>query len=88
VHPQSKLTLRISFWFKLALLVLGAAAVLTRLWACEDAYISFRYVENLLDGHGLVYNIGERVEGFTHPLWLLLITPPTALGIPVRLSAL
>jgi len=88
VHPQSKLTLRISFWFKLALLVLGAAAVLTRLWACEDAYISFRYVENLLDGHGLVYNIGERVEGFTHPLWLLLITPPTALGLPVRLSAL
>lgn len=88
MHHQGQLTLRISFWFKIALLALGGVAAFTRLWACEDAYISFRYVENLLDGHGLVYNIGERVEGFTHPLWLLLITLPTALGLPVRLSAL
>ena len=88
MHHQSKLTLRISFWFKIALLALGGVAAFTRLWACEDAYISFRYVENFLDGHGLVYNMGERVEGFTHPLWLLLITLPTALGLHVRMSAL
>nr|MBC8422663.1 hypothetical protein [bacterium] len=32
----------------------------------EDAFISFRYAANLLDGHGLVFNPGERVEGYTN----------------------
>jgi arabinofuranosyltransferase len=39
----------------------------------DDAYISFRYAANLLDGHGLVYNIGERVEGYTNFLWVILL---------------
>lgn len=72
----------------LSLVALSMYGVVTRLWACEDAYISFRYIENWLDGHGLVYNIGERVEGFTHPLWLFLVTIPTAFGMAVRASAL
>ena len=38
----------------------------------DDAYITFRYARNLLHGHGPVFNIGERVEGFTSPLHLLL----------------
>lgn len=38
---------------------------------CDDAYISFRYVENALLGHGLVFNPGERVEGYTNFLWVL-----------------
>ncbi len=37
----------------------------------DDAYISFRYVRNLLDGHGLVFNPGEFVEGYTNFLWVL-----------------
>ena len=37
----------------------------------EDAFISFRYVRNLLDGHGLVFNRGERVEGYSNFLWVL-----------------
>ncbi len=39
----------------------------------DDAYISFRYARNLLDGHGLVYNVGERVEGYTNFLWTMII---------------
>ena len=39
----------------------------------DDAYISYRYALNLAQGHGLVYNIGERVEGFTNLLWTLLV---------------
>ena len=35
----------------------------------DDAFISFRYAANYLDGYGLVYNIGERVEGYTNFLW-------------------
>ena len=37
----------------------------------EDAFISFRYVRNLLEGHGLVFNVGERVEGYSNFLWIL-----------------
>jgi len=39
----------------------------------DDAFITFRYAANFLDGHGLVYNIGERVEGYTNFLWLLFV---------------
>lgn len=42
-------------------------------WVCDDAFITFRYIQNLLAGNGLVYNIGERVEGYTHFLWLCLV---------------
>ena len=37
----------------------------------DDAFISFRYTRNLLEGHGLVFNVGERVEGYTNFLWIL-----------------
>ena len=37
----------------------------------DDAFISFRYVRNLLDGHGLVFNPGEYVEGYTNFLWVI-----------------
>ena len=73
---------------KIGFVALGLYAVVSRLWAAEDAYITFRYIDNLLHGYGLVYNIGDRVEGFTHPLWLILVTIPAALGIPIRAGAL
>ena len=37
----------------------------------DDAFISFRYVRNLIEGHGLVFNPGERVEGYSNFLWVL-----------------
>jgi arabinofuranosyltransferase len=40
-------------------------------WQCDDAFISFRYVWHLLHGNGLVFNPGERVEGYTNFLWVL-----------------
>jgi len=36
----------------------------------DDAFITFRYAENFIQGNGLVYNAGERVEGYTNFLWL------------------
>lgn len=38
----------------------------------DDAYITFRSSENLLHGYGAVFNFGERVQAFTHPLWFLM----------------
>lgn len=40
----------------------------------DDAFISFRYAQNLAHGNGLVWNIGERIEGYTNFLWTLLIS--------------
>jgi len=41
----------------------------------EDAYISFRYAENIADGYGLVFNRdGEVVEGYSNPTWVLLLS--------------
>jgi hypothetical protein len=37
----------------------------------EDAFITFRYAGNLVSGLGAVYNPGERVLGYTSPLWML-----------------
>jgi arabinofuranosyltransferase len=39
----------------------------------DDAYISFRYAANYVNGEGLVYNHGERVEGYTNFLWVMLL---------------
>lgn len=39
----------------------------------DDAYISFRYVERWGEGQGLTFNPGERVEGFSNPLWVGLL---------------
>lgn len=66
----------------LALLALATAAAhaLRLAWVTDDAYISFRYAENLVHGHGLVYNVGERVEGYSNFLWTLWCALGIALG--------
>jgi hypothetical protein len=46
----------------------------------DDAFIYFRYAHNLAEGHGLVYNLGERVEGLTNLLWTLLLAGGIRLG--------
>lgn len=46
----------------------------------DDDYISYRYARNLARGFGLVYQAGERVEGFTNPLWVLIHAAGLALG--------
>lgn len=43
-------------------------------WLGDDIFIALRYVQNFVNGNGLVYNIGEHVEGFTDFLWLMLIS--------------
>ena len=55
---------------------------------CDDAFISFRYVRNLLEGHGLVFNPGEYVEGYTNFLWVLELAAIWRLsGIPPEQAA-
>ena len=67
------------------LVVLATVATVVR-WAADpvvydDAYISFRYAEHLVRGEGLVFNLGERVEGYTNFLWVLLAAGAIAVGL-------
>lgn len=41
----------------------------------DDAYISFQYAKSWWLGRGIVFNPGERVEGYTNFLWVALLTP-------------
>jgi hypothetical protein len=66
-------------------LVLPLLVALYEMWhfhayTVDDAFISFRYARNLIDGHGLVYNLGERVEGYTNLSWTLMIAGALAAG--------
>ena len=50
------------------------AALLKTAWVCDDAYITARTADNFLNGYGLRWNTDERVQAYTHPLWLFVFT--------------
>lgn len=56
----------------LALLIV---ILVRNLWVSDDAFITLRTVDNFLHGYGLVWNVGERVQVYTHPLWMLMLIP-------------
>ncbi|MEW5923883.1 MAG: hypothetical protein AB1746_07845 [Candidatus Zixiibacteriota bacterium] len=47
----------------------------------DDAFISFRYARNIADGLGPVFNAGERVEGYTNFLWVIILAMFSLIGI-------
>lgn len=70
------------FRFRIALLVLVFTFIVVRnAWVSDDAYITFRTIENFTSGYGPTYNPDVRVQAFTHPLWMFLLS---ALYIPVK----
>lgn len=69
------------------LLVLAAfvAAAWSRRWTVDDGFIVFRVVDHVLSGHGPVFNVGERVEAVTSPLWLAaLVLTSAVVPVPVE----
>lgn len=44
-------------------------------WLSDDGLITFRTIEHFVSGEGLRFNLAERVQSYTHPLWLFLLTP-------------
>lgn len=47
----------------------------------DDAYIVLRYAEHLARGQGLVWNVGERVEGYSSFLHTVLMATPYLLNV-------
>lgn len=72
------------FWSVVLLATLMAFAHAWSLgWTCDDAYISFRYAKNFVDGNGLVFNLDPNeapVEGYTNFSWTMWLAIGIALG--------
>jgi len=85
VERLARLTRRKTFIVGLFLVAAGLLLVRAwqLLWIGDDAFISFRYVDNFVSGHGLVFNPGERVEGYTNFLWVMVLSAFAALGLPI-----
>jgi hypothetical protein len=70
------------------ILLVAAVAVLLQGWAfrdafVDDAFIGFRYVQNVVAGRGFVFNPGEPpIEGVTNIGWLLLLVPASHFAAP------
>jgi len=69
--PDRSTTIVVMFLF-----LVYAVVLLRTAWVNEDAYITLRTVDNFVNGYGMRWNIAERVQTFTHPLWFFLITLP------------
>ena len=55
-------------------LLLFVVIFIRNAWVVDDAYITFRTVDNLINGHGLTWNVHERVQVYTHPMWMFLVS--------------
>jgi arabinofuranosyltransferase len=78
---------------RVCLVSLFAIELVRTAWMCDDAYITLRTVDNLVSGYGPRWNVSERVQTYTHPLWLFLLALPysitrEAFFTPLALSGL
>lgn len=55
------------------MLAIFIALLIQTSWVEEDAFITLRTSDNLIHGHGLRWNVDERVQTFTNPLWMFLL---------------
>ncbi len=75
-------------FFSIFFLLYGFYFIVKRSWISEDAFITLRIVKNFLSGNGPVFNIGERVEGFTHALWFFFISFFKSLGLTYKAAVI
>jgi hypothetical protein len=74
-------------WLVVGPIVVGLVAYysfLVRHYELDDALIYFRYIRNVLAGHGLVYNVGERFNALTSPLHTYLSIAVCGLAGSIR----
>ncbi|APR86874.1 hypothetical protein A7982_12223 [Minicystis rosea] len=71
---------RLALLLAVASIAIAVVTATRGAWLCDDAFICFRYARNWIEGLGLVFNPGERVEGYTNPLWTVWIALGMKLG--------
>lgn len=67
-YPQSFRTIRLIAILSLLVFIVRNA------WVDEDACVTYRAISNFVSGFGPNFNIDERVQAFTHPLWFFVCT--------------
>jgi len=55
------------------MLAIFIALLVQTSWVEEDAFITLRTSYNFIHGYGLRWNIDERVQTFTNPLWMFIL---------------
>ena len=72
------------FWIGIPFAIISVIFIANILVALEfikdDAYITFRIAHNFVNGDGLVFNTGDRLEGMTTFLWVFIVAPFEKLG--------
>jgi arabinofuranosyltransferase len=73
-HPLKQIDYsRLGFLF---LIILFVVIMVRNAWMSDDAFITLRTVDNFVNGYGLTWNVQERVQAYTHPLWMFLLALP------------
>ena len=76
------------FYLTLFFFLAGSFLILRNAWVSEDAFITLRHVENFTNGFGPVFNVTERVEGYTHPLWFAILSLFRWIGLTPKASVI
>ncbi len=77
-----------NFVFAISILIFLVFVFVFWGYSIDDAFVTFRYAENFVNGHGLVFNPGDKpVEGYSNFLWLLILSLFYAIGLPTYLCA-
>ncbi|MEE8576341.1 MAG: hypothetical protein V3T31_03720, partial [candidate division Zixibacteria bacterium] len=79
-RAEKNFRLGVAFVAIIALVMTSHAFYLHSAFYNDDAFISLRYAKNLIDGNGLVWNPGERTEGYTNFLHIILTASLGYLG--------
>jgi len=86
-HPQACCKGRADFHLRrilipaFILILAGLHALYYMGWTHDDPFITYRYVENVVAGRGFVFNIGERLEGYSNFLFLIMLIPASLSGL-------
>ncbi|MFC2161891.1 hypothetical protein ACFLRX_09600, partial [Acidobacteriota bacterium] len=88
VFSSLKHSSRWIFYLTLFFFLAGSLLILRNAWVSEDAFITLRHVENFTTGYGPVFNINERVEGYSHPLWFAILSFFRWIGMSPKASVI
>jgi arabinofuranosyltransferase len=79
---------RLFKWASILLILITLGLVTYRAWYCDNAYITYRTMDNFVNGYNLTWNTYERVQAYTYPLWLFLLIPFYAITKEIYLTGI
>jgi arabinofuranosyltransferase len=85
-RPRGAPLPRVALWAMIGVpVVVAVVAAWTHRFLVDDGFINLRVISQIEHGHGPVFNQGQRVEVFTSPLWIAVLTVADVV-LPIRLE--